>query len=181
MLWVPTHTMAQAMLNAKRPLEDGVAPPDPKRVNKDKEDLRAHVENLTLFAGVVINSPDKKKGVPKADFMNKPPRADAITRPEDDCTKTLSGYCLTDGADTYIIPLDTMRKWNAYDVGSRCIYCPIPLMKTAVAVSLEPDDELSKGVSEDNTVYSPEQVQVLRTAFMTEEGRAMCKDEKEIF
>jgi hypothetical protein len=161
----------------KRPLEEAVAAPDPKRTAHDDDSL-AHVENLTLFAGVVVNSPDKKKGVTKADFTDRPPRVEPIKRPEDDRTQTLSGFCLTDGDDSYIIPLDLVRKWTPYDVGARRIYCPIPLLKTAVAMSLEHDEELSRGVSNKDTVYSPEQIEVLRTAFMTEEGRAMCKDER---
>jgi hypothetical protein len=161
----------------KRPMEeeDDEVSPDPKRVADD--DTLAHVENLTLFAGVVINTPDKKKGVTKADFTDRPPRVEPVKRPEDDRTQTLSGYCLTDGDDIYIIPLDLVRKWTAYDVGARRIYCPIPLLKTAMAMSLEHDEELSRGISKKDTLYSPEQIEVLRTAFMTEDGRAMGKDE----
>jgi hypothetical protein len=44
-------------------------------------------------------------------------------------------------------------------------------------MSVEHDEELSRGVSKKDTVYSPKQIEVLRTAFMTEDGRAMCKDE----
>jgi hypothetical protein len=162
----------------KRPLEeDGdEVSPDPKRIAHDVDTL-AHVENLALFAGVVVNAPDKKKGVTKADFTDRPPRVEPVKRPEDDRTQTLSGYCLTDGDDIYIIPLDLVRKWTAYDVGARRIYCPIPLLKTAMAMSLEHDEELSRGISKKDTMYSPEQIEVLRTAFMTEDGRAMCKDE----
>lgn len=170
--------MAEAMV--KRALEDG-DDPVPKRLHEDPEDLRSHLENLTLFAGIIINAPDKKKGVTKADFTNKIPRTDAITRYEDDRTQTLSGYCLTDGANTYIIPVDMMLKWNAYELGARTLYTPIPLIQNAVRVSATHDTEISEGVPEDKTEYSPDEVKVLRTAYMTEEGRLMCKEEKEMF
>jgi hypothetical protein len=171
--------MAQATV--KRAQEEGSTGPIPKRLHLDPEDLKSHLENLTLFASVLINKPEKKAPVCKADFTNKTPRTDAVTRYEDDRTQTLSGYCLTDGANTYLIPVDAMLKWNSYDMGTRTIYSPIPLLKTALALAAAHDTELSNGVEEQDTEYSPAEVDALRSAYMSLEGRTMCKDEKDFF
>jgi hypothetical protein len=83
---------------------------------------------------------------------------------------------LIDGDDSYILPIEFIRNLSGYDVGSRRIYTPIPLLKHAMNMSIEHDQELSRGVSKKDTMYSPEQIDVLRTAFLTDEGREMCKD-----
>jgi hypothetical protein len=133
----------------------------------DAANLKSHLENLTLFASVMINKPEKKAAVCKADFTNKTPRTDAVTRCEDDRTQTLSGYCLTDGANTYLIPVDAMLKWNSYDMGTRTIYSPIPLLETALALAATHDTELSNGVEEEDTEYSPAEVAAFRSAYMS--------------
>ena len=57
---VPAFMMAEAMV--KRALEDG-DDPVPKRLHEDPEDLRSHLENLTLFAGIIINAPVDETGI----------------------------------------------------------------------------------------------------------------------
>jgi hypothetical protein len=171
--------MAEAILKRPLDIEEVVVPEKTRKVEEEEEDsgsTLADFENLTLYAGLLINAPDKKKSVTEADFTNHTPRVKAINRPEDDRTQTLSGFHLTDGEDSYILPIELIRKWPAYDVGSRRIYSPIPLLKYATNMSVEHDHELSRGVSKKDTLYSPEQIEVLRTAFLTEEGREMCKE-----
>jgi hypothetical protein len=171
--------MAQAAV--KRAQEEGKTGPEPKRLLRDPEDRRAHAENMTLFTGVLVNKPEKKAPVSKSDFTNKAPRTNAITLYADDWNQTLSGYCLTDGGNTFIIPLDTMLKWNAYDTGSRTYYSPIPFLKTAISLAVAHDTELSRGVEEKDTEYTPDEVDVVRRAFMTPEGRNMCSNECDLF
>jgi hypothetical protein len=170
--------MAQAMLDKKRSMdieEVAVVPEKTRKMDEDDDNARADLENITLFASVIINTPDKKKGISKADFVDRPPRAEPIKRPEDDRTQTLSGFHLMYGDDSYILPLDTLCKWRVYDCGSRRIFCPIPLLKHAMDMSNEHDLELSRGVDKKDTVYPPEQINSLRAAFLSEEGREMCK------
>ena len=161
-------------------IEEVAVPPEKTRKVEEEvvEDscALADLEHLTIFAGLLINAPDKKKSVTEADFTNHTPRVKAIHRQEDDKTQTLSGFHLIDGDDSYILPIEFIRNLSGYDVGSRRIYTPIPLLKHAMNMSIEHDQELSRGVSKKDTMYSPEQIDVLRTAFLTDEGREMCKD-----
>ena len=106
--------MAEAILK-KRPMdieEEDTSPPEKvtKKMLDEEDSTLADLEYLTIFSGVLINATDKKKSVTESDFTNKTPRVRAINRPEDDRTQTLAGFHLTDGEDSYILPIDVLRK-----------------------------------------------------------------------
>jgi hypothetical protein len=133
------------------------------------DDTQAHHEACMFFSAEKM----AKKAPRISRNQDHKPRVETIVMKEDvDVTHT-SGYFITHGENSYVLPLRMMLEWNKYDTGDRLVWAPIPLRKIASNVSRMHSDE-------DSDDWDAEDMKIIRDVFLNGvESAQMCKGEKD--
>jgi hypothetical protein len=142
----------------------------------DPRDVEEDYEALVRFAAAQILRANKRQKLDEQHTV-PPPRLTPLTRTDDNQTQHKSGYVITDGPFTYIIPVALLRYWNSYSTGDHLFVTPVPLRKIADAICAEYARDCNEGKE---PAYPKKVIELLRDAFLEgDDAMRMCKNEKD--